>query len=498
MSLINKEVALLFEKSVAGRIAYSLPDCDVPFDGVGAYLPQQYLRSEDATLPQLSELDVVRHYTQLSQKNHGVDGGFYPLGSCTMKYNPKINEDMAALVGFTDIHPYQDEETVQGNLDLMYQLQAMLAKITGMDNVTLMPAAGAHGEMTGLMMIKAYHESRGEIQRTKIIVPDSAHGTNPASAVIADCSIIQVKTNADGGVDLDDLQSVIHEETGKIAALMLTNPNTLGLFDENILQIAELIHKAGGLLYYDGANANAIMGISRPGDMGFDVVHLNLHKTFSTPHGGGGPGAGPVAVKEFLAPFLPVPVIIKKDDAYHLQYDCPHSIGRIKAFYGNFLVLVKAFCYILSLGSQGLKESAEGAVLNANYLMHMLKEDYDLPFEKPCMHEFILSAKRQKDNNGVSALDIAKRLLDFGYHPPTIYFPLIVGEALMIEPTESESKAVLDEFIQAMKTIAVEAAEKPDLVKSAPHHTPVKRLDEVNAARNPVLIWQPQRIDNDQ
>jgi glycine dehydrogenase subunit 2 len=488
---INKKVDLLFEKSAPGRMAYSLPDFDVPFVGPQQYMPAQWLRSEDADLPQLSELDVVRHYTQLSQKNYGVDAGFYPLGSCTMKYNPKLNEDMAALAGFAETHPCQDEQSVQGNLTLIYRLQEFLAEITGMDEVSLMPAAGAQGEMAGLMMIKAYHESRGEHNRDKILVPDSAHGTNPASAVLAGCSIIEVKTDAFGGVDLQDLRAVTGQNTGQIAGLMLTNPNTLGLFDENIGQIAEIIHEEGGLLYYDGANANAIMGISRPGDMGFDVVHLNLHKTFSTPHGGGGPGAGPVAVKKKLEPFLPIPIIVKEGDLYHLQYERPMSIGQVKAFYGNFLVAVKAFAYILSMGAEGLKEASQGAVLNANYIMEMLKDDFYQPFAKTCMHECILSGKKQKEATGVTALDIAKRLLDFGYHPPTIYFPLIVEEALMIEPTESESKATIDEFITVMKNIAQEAIDDPELVKSAPHQTPVKRLDEVAAARNPILIWQP-------
>ena len=485
--MLNGTVELLFESSRPGRVAYSLPACDVPFAGVDAALPGVALREEAPNLPELSELDVVRHYTRLSQLNHGVDAGFYPLGSCTMKYNPKLNEDMAALPGFTNLHPLVPDALAQGSLRLMYELEQALCEILGMDAVTMMPAAGAHGEMTGLMMIKAYHASRGDHKRKKIVVPDAAHGTNPASAVMAGFEILEIKSNPRGGVDLAALQAAMSDE---IAGLMLTNPNTLGLFDENIAAICQTVHEAGGLLYYDGANANAIMGVSRPGDMGFDVVHLNLLKTMSTPHGGGGPGAGPVGVKAFLAPFLPKPVVQKQGESYRLDHDRPLSIGQVRAFYGNFLVLVKAFAYIRSQGGEGLKDASMEAVLNANYLKEGLKPYYDLPYDCLCMHECVFSGRRQKAESGVTTLDIAKRLLDFGYHPPTVYFPLIVDEALMFEPTESESKETLDAFIAVMAQIAREAKETPELVKSAPHQTPIGRLNETQAARNPVLRYQ--------
>jgi len=416
-----------------------------------------------------------------------VDSGFYPLGSCTMKYNPKVNENIASLAGFLNIHPLQPEETVQGALELLYKTDKMLSEVTGMERFSLQPAAGAHGEITGLMIIKAYHASRGDEKRGKILVPDSAHGTNPASAKMAGFDVVEVKSDSSGLVDIDSLKGLLSNET---AGLMLTNPNTLGLFEKNIVRIADMVHKAGGLLYYDGANANAILGIVRPGDMGFDVVHLNLHKTFSTPHGGGGPGSGPVGVKGSLVPFLPVPVIEYEGGMYFADYDRQFSIGRIKAFYGNFTVLVKTFAYIISLGAQGLREVSEAAVLNANYLLRKLKNFYYLPYEGNCMHEFVISAQKQKER-GVSALDIAKRLLDFGFHPPTIYFPLIVKEAMMIEPTETESRETLDEFIDAMRKIANEAEQKPEKVKNAPYTTPVLRLDEVKAARNLVLRWKP-------
>ncbi len=481
----SREVKLIFEKSREGRRAYSLPECDVPRKDMADLIPEELLRQTPADLPEVSEVDAVRHFTALSRRNHGVDSGFYPLGSCTMKYNPKVNEDVARLSGFTRVHPYQPEDTVQGCLELMYKADRMLAEITGMERVSLQPAAGAHGELTGLMIIKAYHESRGQGKRNKIIVPDSAHGTNPASAAVAGFEVLEVKSNERGCVDVEALKALMSDE---IAGLMLTNPNTLGLFEENITEIAEIVHNAGGLLYYDGANANAIVGISRPGDMGFDVVHLNLHKTFSTPHGGGGPGSGPVGVKKELVPFLPVPLIEYSDGRYYLDYDRPLSIGRVKSFYGNFNVVVKAYAYIMSQGHEGLKEVAQAAVLNANYLMKKLKEYYHLPYDRVCMHEFVLSGVKQKEK-GVSTLDIAKRLLDFGYHPPTVYFPLIVKEALMIEPTETESKETLDEFIDAMIQIAREAETEPEKVKGAPHTTVVGRLDEVRAARMPVLRW---------
>lgn len=476
---------LIFEISREGRKAYTLPECDVPDVDIEDVLPDEYKRTSDAVLPEVSEVDVIRHFTSLSNKNYGVDSGFYPLGSCTMKYNPKINEDMAKNPHFTEVHPYQPEETVQGSLELMYDLSHMLSEIAGMDAVTLQPAAGAHGELTGLMIIKAYHESRGDFQRKKIIVPDSAHGTNPASAAVAGFEIVEVKSNAKGAVDLESLKSVLDNS---IAGLMLTNPSTLGLFESNIKEIAELVHNAGGLLYYDGANMNAIMGITRPGDMGFDVVHLNLHKTFSTPHGCGGPGSGPVGVKKDLIPFLPVPVIEKSGDKFALNYDKPQSIGKIKAFYGNFGVMVRAYTYILTMGAEGLKKASELAVLNANYMKEKLRKYYNLAFDQVCKHEFVLGGLIT-DNHEISTLDVAKRLLDYGYHPPTIYFPLIVDNAIMIEPTETESIETLDSFIDTMIKIAEEAKENPDLLKTAPHNTPVRRLDEVKAARTPVLKW---------
>ncbi|WP_270583218.1 aminomethyl-transferring glycine dehydrogenase subunit GcvPB [Bacillus smithii] len=477
---------LIFEISKSGRIGYSLPELDVPKVDVVDILPTQYIRQEEPDLPEVSELDIMRHYTALSKRNHGVDSGFYPLGSCTMKYNPKINEDVARLEGFRHIHPLQDEETVQGSLELMYDLQEHLKEITGMDEVTLQPAAGAHGEWTGLMMIRAYHEARGDDKRTKVIIPDSAHGTNPASATIAGFDTITVKSNEQGLVDLEDLRRVAGEDT---AALMLTNPNTLGLFEENILEIAEIIHQVGGKLYYDGANLNAVLSKARPGDMGFDVVHLNLHKTFTGPHGGGGPGSGPVGVKKELIPYLPKPVLTKKDGIFVWDEDRPHSIGRVKPYYGNFGILVRAYTYIRSMGPDGLKAVSENAVINANYMMRKLAPYYELPYDRHCKHEFVLSGKRQK-KLGVRTLDIAKRLLDFGFHPPTIYFPLNVEECLMIEPTETESKETLDSFIEAMIQIAKEAEEQPEIVQEAPHTTVIRRLDETAAARKPILRFK--------
>ena len=475
---------LIFELSREGRKAYSLPALDVPEKNIEELLPSEYLREDSPELPEISELELVRHYTLLSKKNYSIDSGFYPLGSCTMKYNPKINEDMAANPGFSKIHPYQPEETVQGALELMYNLSKSLCEITGMDEVTLQPAAGAHGELTGLMLIKAYHEKRGDLKRKKIIVPDSAHGTNPASAAVAGFQVVEVKSLKDGSVDVESLKEVLNDE---IAGLMLTNPSTLGIFERNIKEIAELVHEAGGLLYYDGANLNAIMGITRPGDMGFDVCHLNLHKTFSTPHGGGGPGAGPVGVKKELIPFLPVPMIGKKEKFY-LDYDYPDSIGKIKNFYGNFGVLVRAYTYILSMGGNGLKEASESAVLNANYLKERLKDSYKLTIDTPCKHEVVFAGLKDK-STGVTTLEVAKRLIDYGFHPPTVYFPLIVDSALMMEPTETESKETMDAFIDAMEAIAKEAKENPEIFKTAPHNSPVRRIDEVRAARNPVLKW---------
>ncbi|AFM42613.1 glycine cleavage system protein P [Desulfosporosinus acidiphilus SJ4] len=478
---------LIFELSASGRNAVSLPKCGVPEIPVEMLIPEHMLTQQEPQLPEVSEVDVVRHFTRLSTFNHGVDTGFYPLGSCTMKYNPKVNETLARLPGFTSLHPYQPEALTQGALQLMAELQQDLCELAGMDGFTLQPAAGAHGEMTGMLIIKAYHEHRKDKKRTKVIVPDSAHGTNPATAAMAGYDIIQVPSTERGGVDLEALKKVVNDE---VAALMLTNPNTVGLFDENILEITKLVHDVGGLLYYDGANTNAIMGIARPGDMGFDVVHLNLHKTFSTPHGGGGPGAGPVGVKEFLLPFLPKPIVVQSDDGtFKLEDNLPLSIGRVRSFYANFAVLVRAYAYIRGLGGEGLKTASENAVLNANYLMQILKEHYYLPFDRTCKHEFVITPKNLK-STGVHTLDIAKRLLDYGYHPPTIYFPMIVEEAMMIEPTESESAETLDEFARVLIKIAEEAREDADLVKNAPHTTRVTRLDEVAAVRKPDLRYR--------
>ncbi|MBD8071128.1 aminomethyl-transferring glycine dehydrogenase subunit GcvPB [Bacillus sp. PS06] len=482
----NQDQSLIFEVSKPGRVGYSLPDLDVPECNLEDIIPTDYLRTEEPELPEVSELDIMRHYTALSRRNHGVDSGFYPLGSCTMKYNPKINENVARFNGFAHIHPMQDASTVQGALELMYDLQEHLKEITGMDEVTLQPAAGAHGEWTGLMMIRAYHEANNDTARTKVIVPDSAHGTNPASATVAGFETITVKSDENGLVDLEDLRRVVGPDT---AALMLTNPNTLGLFEENILEMASIIHEAGGKLYYDGANLNAVLSKARPGDMGFDVVHLNLHKTFTGPHGGGGPGSGPVGVKADLIPFLPKPVLVKGEEGYKFEYDRPQSIGRVKPYYGNFGINVRAYTYIRSMGPDGLKAVTEYAVLNANYMMRRLSEYFDLPFDRHCKHEFVLSGRRQK-KLGVRTLDIAKRLLDFGYHPPTIYFPLNVEECIMIEPTETESKETLDSFIDAMIQIARETEENPEIVQEAPHTTVIKRLDETLAARKPVLRYQ--------
>lgn len=483
--MTKNDQPLIFEYSKPGRVGFSLPECDVPEVDVESVLPKAYIREKAAELPEVSELQIMRHYTALSRRNHGVDSGFYPLGSCTMKYNPKINEDVARLTGLAHVHPYQEEETVQGALEMLYRLQQNLAAITGMDEVTLQPAAGAHGEWTGLMIIRAYHEARGDLNRTKVIVPDSAHGTNPASATVAGFETVTVKSNEKGLVDLEDLKRVVGEDT---AALMLTNPNTLGLFEEQILEMAQIVHKAGGKLYYDGANMNAIMGVTRPGDMGFDVVHLNLHKTFTGPHGGGGPGSGPVGVKKELSVYLPKPVLSKTDEGYTFDYNRPDSIGRVKPFYGNFGINVRAYTYIRTMGPDGLAQVSQDAVLNANYLFRRLAPYFDVPFDRHCKHEFVISGKRQK-KLGVRTLDMAKRLLDFGYHPPTIYFPLIVDECMMFEPTETESKETLDDFAEALIQIAREAEENPEMVQEAPHTTVVSRLDETRAARQPVLRY---------
>lgn len=447
------------------------------------FIPSGCLRKNEVGLPQLSELDVMRHYKELSDLNFCIEKGFYPLGSCTMKYNPKVNEFLSSLDGF-NIHPNSPDEMAQGSLKLMYNLQNALLKVTGMDVITLQPSAGAHGEMTGMMIIKKYFDTIGE-KRTKVIIPDSAHGTNPASARMSGFDIIEIKSNAKGQVDIDALKAVLDKD---VAAIMMTNPNTLGIFEEQVEEISKIMHENGSLLYYDGANFNAIMGYTNPKLMGFDVVHLNLHKTFSTPHGGGGPGAGPVAVVEKLKDFLPTPVIDFDGKKYFRNYNVKHSIGSVKDFCGNFSVLVKAYAYILMMG-KNLKHASENAVLNANYLKEKLKKYYDLPYDEPCMHEFVLSGERQKHESGVSTLNIAKALMDGNTHPPTVYFPLIVHEAIMIEPTESENKEILDEFVDTMILIAQESKTNPEKILSAPHTTPVKKIDEVTAARHPDLKY---------
>lgn len=472
------DVKLSFELSVPGRQGCTLPQLDVPKQPVDEILPGRFLRKNTAQLPELSESEVIRHFIALSVLNHHVDKGFYPLGSCTMKYNPKLNENIARMEGLSQIHPFQNSEQVQGALQIIYELSQYLAEIAGMEAVSLQPAAGAHGELTGLMLIRAYHESQGN-PRKNVLIPDSAHGTNPASVTISGYNSVKIKSNDQGLVDLDDLKKHLNEDT---AALMLTNPNTLGLFEQQVKEIVALVNGVGGLIYMDGANLNALLGIVRPGDIGFDVLHFNLHKTFSTPHGGGGPGSGPVGVSKKLEPFLPVPFVVKKDKEYELDWTRPQSIGKISSFYGNFGVMVRAYSYIRRLGYNGLRRVSENAIINANYLMNALKEIYELPFEGPAMHEFVLSACCMK-TEGAKALDIAKRLLDFGFHAPTIYFPLIVREAMMIEPTETESKSTLDEFIKALITIAGEIKTDPETVKNAPYSTPVSRLDEVLAVK---------------
>ena len=470
---------LIFDISRKGRKGYSLSGNQFPELPLESILPAKFLRTTQAELPEVSESEVVRHFVRLSNLNYHVDKNMYPLGSCTMKYNPKINDYTCDLPGFSALHPLQPGATTQGALQLMYELAEMLREIAGMAAVTLQPAAGAHGELTGILLIKKYHESIGS-KRHKLLVVDSAHGTNPASAALAGYEIISVKGNADGRTDLDDLRSKLD---GDVAALMLTNPNTIGLFEKEILAISKMIHDNGSLLYMDGANMNALLGIARPGDMGFDVVHYNLHKTFAAPHGGGGPGSGPVGVSEKLLPFLPVPVVVKEGTTYKLSCDRPESIGRMMNFYGNFAVLVRAYTYIRMLGPEGLRRVSENAIINANYLLSLLLERYDLPYPKTVLHEFCLSGDRQKKAHGVKTLDIAKRLLDYGFHAPTIYFPLIVSEALMVEPTETESKETLDLFAQALLAIADEVETNPALVLSAPITTPVKRLDDAMASR---------------
>lgn len=483
--MLDRYDKIIFEISRPGRTGYNLPDLDVEDVKVDSLIPSDYLNKEELDMPELSEVDVVRHYTNLSIKNYGLDNGMYPLGSCTMKYNPKINEEMVNLSGFKNLHPYQGDKCTQGALKLMYDLANSLAEIAGMDAATLQPAAGAHGELTGVLLIRAYHEAKGDMNRNKMIIPDSAHGTNPATCSMGGFTPIEIKSDANGLVDLEALEAAMTEE---VAGLMLTNPNTLGLFDKNIEKIAEIVHRKGGLLYYDGANMNAVMGHSRPGDMGFDVVHFNTHKTFSTPHGGGGPGAGPVGCKKELIPFLPKPVIAKNGDKYFLDYNRPQSIGKVKDFYGHFGILVRAYTYILSMGSDGLRKASTNAVLNANYLLSQLKENYNVPYDTICMHEFVLGGLKNADA-GVTTLDVAKGLIDRGFHPPTVYFPLIVHEALMIEPTETESKETLDAYAAALNDIANVAKENPEDLLNAPLTTMVSRPDETLAARKPVLVY---------
>ena len=476
---------LIFEKSRAGRRAARLPQ---PANLAPApELPAGLRRADPPRLPELPENEIVRHFTELTTRNFGIDTGFYPLGSCTMKYNPRVNERVAALPGFRDLHPHQDEDASQGALELMHDLQEMLAEITALDAVSLQPAAGSQGELTGLMLMRAFFADRGEADwRRKVVVADTAHGTNPASVTMAGYELVKVETDPRGNIDLDDLRTKVDEET---AGLMLTNPSTLGLFDEHIEEIARMFHEVGGLLYYDGANLNAVCGISRPGDMGFDIVHINLHKTFSQPHGGGGPGGGPIVVRRQLEPYLPVPAVARDGKRFRLDYDRPKSIGKVRAFTGPFGVFVRSYAFILAWGRE-LKTMSEDAVLNANYLLARLKGAYELPFDRLCMHEFVLSARGLKREHGITALDVAKRLMDYGFHPPTIYFPLIVPEALMIEPTETETKETLDAFADAMLAIAREAAEQPERLKEAPHGRPVQRLDEVKAARRAVVRYR--------
>lgn len=479
---------LIFEISQPGKRCVTLPPADVPVRATEDLIPSHLLRGTPPELPEVSEVELERHYTNLARMAYGVDSGLYPLGSCTMKYNPKVNEKAAALPGFARLHPLQPSETVQGALQLMRELERYLCEIAGMDICSLQPAAGASGEFTCIRMFKAYHEDRGDYARTRIIVPDSAHGTNPASAARSGYTLTQIPSGEDGRIDLNKLHDALGDD---VAGVMLTNPNTLGLFEKDIRLIADMVHDAGALLDCDGANMNAILGISRPGDLGFDAMHFNLHKTFSTPHGGGGPGAGPICAVERLAPFAPIPRIVEADGKLMLDENFPKSIGRVHAFFGNFSVFVRAYAYIRALGADGLKRTSEQAVISANYVLSQIKDAYEVPYGECCMHEFVASAKRQREEYGVAAFDIAKRLMDYGVHPPTMYFPLIVEEALMIEPTETESKASLDHFIEAMRQIDKEAREQPDLLHEAPHEMPVARMDEVAANRKPKLRYKP-------
>jgi len=483
---VNLNESLIFERSSPGRVGYDLPLLDVPKPNLSLALGENNIRDLIPNFPELSEVDVVRHFTRLSTWNYNIDVGMYPLGSCTMKYNPRVNERVAKLEGFSSTHPLTPVHLVQGNLLILKLLMDCLAEITGMDAVSLQPPAGASGELTGVLMIRAYLTKRGE-PRKKVLIPDSAHGTNPASAVIAGYAVETLKSDKNGCIDLDNLKKAMGDD---VAALMLTNPNTLGIFEPNILAIGEVVHDRGGLVYMDGANLNALMGITRPGEFGVDVLHMNLHKTFSTPHGGGGPGAGPVGVKKILEPYLPLPKVEQRENGeYFFNYDCPHSIGKIKAFYGNFGTLVRALAYILANGHNGLKNASSVAILNANYIKEGLRDVYNLPYEGPVLHEVVFSGKKQTKND-VTVMNLAKRLMDYGFHPPTVAFPLVAQDALMIEPTESESREELDLFIQAMRSIALEAENNPNLLKDAPHSTRVRRLDEVKAARHPILRWR--------
>ena len=487
--MMREYTKLIFDLSVKDRLGYHLPKSDVDEKEISSMIPEEFLNDDDVKLPEISEVDLVRHYTNLATKNYGVDTGMYPLGSCTMKYNPKINEDIAALDGYRNLHPEQIESSVQGALQVLYEMDEALSEIAGMDKMTFQPAAGAHGEITGILLIRAYHEKNGDgKKRNKIIVPDSAHGTNPATTAMAGYKVVEIKSTEDGLVDVEALKDAVGEDT---AGLMLTNPNTLGLFERDIREIADIVHEAGGLLYYDGANANAILGHVRPGDMGFDVMHFNIHKTFSTPHGGGGPGSGPVAVKSFLKEFLPAPTVEKEGERYYLNYDIPNSIGRVKDFYGHFGILVRAYTYILSLGAEGLYQSADVAVLNANYLRKRLEDYYVVPFDVVNKHEVVFAGLKNPGEK-VRTLDVAKRLIDKGYHPPTVYFPLIVKEAMMIEPAESESKDTLDAFAEAMIEVAKEAVESPELLLEAPHTTEVRRPDETKAAIDLILKYEEE------
>ncbi len=479
---------LIYDKSHKGRTAEVLPQVGVQERTPEQLIPAKFIREKSPALPEVSELEAVRHFVRLSYLNHNIDKGFYPLGSCTMKYNPKINDSLAALDGFRELHPMQPNDQNQGALELMYNLQEAISAIVGLPVVTLQPAAGAHGEMTGLLLIKAYFDAKGDTKRRKVIVPDTAHGTNPATAAMAGFEVVEIKSNERGLVDIDALKQALGPD---VAAIMLTNPNTLGLFEEEIQTVQKLMHEAGGLLYYDGANLNAIMGLVRPGDMGFDVVHLNLHKTFSTPHGGGGPGGCAVATRADLEPFIPKPVVTRDGNSFFLDWDRPKSIGKVKGFFGNFGILVRAYSYILALGREGLCQVSRDAILSANYLKNKLKENYVVAYPQACMHEFVLSGTKQKAR-GASTAHIAKRMLDYGVHAPTVYFPLLVPEAMMIEPTETESKETLDEFIEIMQKIDHETKTNPEIVTTAPHNTPVGKLDEALAARKPNLRWEPQ------